>query len=51
MFKYPGSNVGAGVFYQGDGYRAVSFGFPLETVKDPEVMKDLMGEALRFFKE
>ena len=48
LFKYRSSNVGAAVQYQGSGYRAVSFGFPLETIKNPEDLKSVLSGALEF---
>ena len=49
VLKYRSSNLGAGVFYTGEGYCAASFGFPLETVEDPAVMQKIMGASLSFF--
>ncbi|MBO4525678.1 MAG: fibronectin type III domain-containing protein, partial [Bacteroidales bacterium] len=48
VYKYRSSNVGAAVQYQGPGYRAVTFGFPLETIKNPEDLKQVLSGALEF---
>ncbi|MCR5561111.1 MAG: N-acetylmuramoyl-L-alanine amidase [Bacteroidales bacterium] len=48
LYKYRCSNVGAAVQYQGSGYRAVSFGFPLETIKKPEDLRSVLEGALGF---
>lgn len=49
VLKYRSSNLGAGVFYTGEGYCTASFGFPLETVEDPAVMQKIIGASLSFF--
>ena len=48
IYKYRSSNVGAAVQYQGSGYRAVTFGFPLETIKKPEDLLSVLDGALGF---
>ena len=48
IYKYRSSNVGAAVQYQGSGYRAVTFGFPLETIKKPEDLRSVLQSALSF---
>ena len=49
VLKYRSSNVSAGVFYTGSGYRTACFGFPLETLKDESAMRKIMGSSLEFF--
>lgn len=49
VLKYRSSNLGAGVFFTGEGYCTASFGFPLETVEDPAVMQKIIGASLSFF--
>ena len=51
VYKYRSSNVGAGVFYKGDGYRAATFGFPLETLKSGEDLRDILSASLSFISE
>lgn len=48
VYKYRSSNVGAGVYYNGNGYRSVTFGFPLETIKNPGDLKQVLSGALEF---
>ena len=50
VLKYRSSNIGAGVFYNGNGYKAASYGFPLETLKSPQDMKNVLEEAFKFFR-
>jgi len=50
-YKYRSSNVGAAVLYKGSGYRVASYGFPLETLKRPEDLQEVLRGALEFFKE
>lgn len=51
ILKYRSSNVGAGVYFKGDGYRAASFGFPLETLKNDQDLSSVLGGALEFLSE
>lgn len=46
---YPQDRTSAAVFYSGNGYKAASFGFPLEALKDPQAMKELIKIALDYF--
>lgn len=48
--KYRSSNIGAGVFYNGNGYKAASYGFPLETLKSPQDLKNVLEETFKFFR-
>lgn len=50
-YKYRSSNVGAAVLYKGSGYRVASYGFPLETLKRPEDLQEVLRGALEFFGE
>lgn len=48
FLKYADNEVPAAVAFTGKGYKVVSFGFPLETVKDERVMDTLFAESLKF---
>ena len=48
VLRYTDSGVGAAVSYDAEGYRAVSFGFPLESVTDGAVLDALVGKTLEY---
>lgn len=50
IFRYSDSGISAGVAYKGDGYKCVIFGFPLETLKTPEMTTNLIINSLEYFK-
>lgn len=47
--RYSGSNVSAATAFNQGKYKAVSIGFPLETVKDKSVRDALIADALSWF--
>lgn len=49
IFRYQDNNISAGVAYQADGYKAVSFGFPLESILNESDRKMIMDASLAFF--
>ena len=51
ILKYTDSGISAGVAYQGDGYRCVSLGFPIETLQCPESIDNLIINILDYFKK
>ena len=51
ILKYADSGISAGVAYQGDGYRCVSLGFPIETLQCPESIDNLIINILDYFKK
>ncbi|MCQ2139671.1 MAG: xanthan lyase [Bacteroidales bacterium] len=51
VLRYTGNDVSAAVSFTGDGYKVMSYGFPLETVVDSEVRDELFKNALEFFKK
>ncbi|MCF0196219.1 MAG: hypothetical protein HUK03_03105, partial [Bacteroidaceae bacterium] len=48
---YHTTNYPAAIAYAGKDYRAMSFGFPLECVKEPEIRMGLFSASLRFLLE
>ena len=48
ILKYQDNGVPAAVAFKGKGYRTVSFGFPLESVKDAETRNTLFARSLEF---
>lgn len=49
IFRYLDNNISAGVAYQGSGFKAVSLGFPLESMLHPGERKTIIDAALAFF--
>lgn len=50
FLQYIDSDISAGVCTQGKGYRAVSIGFPIETIKTDSDRVSLMKSVLEFFE-
>lgn len=50
VLRYADSGVSAAVAYDARDYKAVSIGFPLETVTDRETLTALMGQILYWFE-
>ena len=46
FLQYPETGMNAAIAYNPGGYRVVSFGFPLETLKDPNDLRILLQQAL-----
>ncbi len=51
FMKYADTGISAGVCYEGAGYRAVSLGFPIETLKDEKNINDIISLTLQFFNK
>lgn len=51
FLKYSDNGVPAAVAYPGKGYKVVSFGFPLETVKDSDVRDILFEKSLEYIEK
>ncbi len=51
FLKYSDNGVPAAVAYAGKGYKVVSFGFPLETVKDSDVRDILFEKILEYIEK
>ena len=49
VMRYSDTGVSAGVSYEGDGYRALSFGFPIETLREEKDIDNLIDITLDFF--
>ena len=50
IFRYAVGQTSAGVAYQGQRHKAVSLGFPFETITDPDDRNRLMTAILNFFE-
>ena len=51
FLQYPETGMNAALAYNPGPYRVVSFGFPLETLKDPNDLRILLAQALAWFAE
>ena len=51
FLRYTDTDIPAGIFNEGKGYRTVSLGFPIETITDMTEMESLFRMAFDFFYE
>ena len=51
FLQYPETGMNAAIAYNPGKYKVVSFGFPLETLKDPDDLRILLQQTLNYFKE
>jgi hypothetical protein len=51
FLRYSDNGVPAAVAYDAKGYRAVSFGFPLEVIKDGEILETIISKTLEYISE
>lgn len=49
--RYADTGAPAAITYKGNGYRTVCYGFPLETLKKPEDLQELINASLSFISE
>lgn len=49
VLRYDDTNISAGICHQGKGYRTVVLGFPLETVREKEIMDSIIDSTIKFF--
>ena len=49
--RYRDTGISAGVAYDGEGYRTVCIGFPIETVKDMKEIGHIFDYCLEYFKK
>ena len=50
FLQYPETGMNAAVAYNPGNYKVISFGFPLETLKDPDDLRILLAQSLDWFK-
>ncbi|HSV77337.1 MAG TPA: hypothetical protein VLH37_09940 [Bacteroidales bacterium] len=50
LFRYDVNQISAGVVFRGGRHKAVSLGFPFESIIDPTEREELMKSILKFFK-
>ena len=46
--RYTDTNISAGTCYEGNGYRTVCIGFPIEVIKDRGQMGTLIDDIMKF---
>ena len=51
IMRYSDTNTPAGICHQGDTYRTVCFGFPLEILKEEENLNSLITATLQYFSK
>ena len=51
FLRYSDTDISAGVCYEGKGYRAVSIGFPIETLKEDKSIDNIIKTTLEFFSK
>ena len=51
LFRYTDTGISAGVGYEGNGYRTVSLGFPIEVLVNEEDIEKIINITLDFFKK
>ena len=49
--RYTDTELSAGVCFEGTGYRAVSLGFPIETLKNEKDIDTIIKTTLQFFSK
>ena len=49
FLRYTDSRISAGVCFDAGTYKAVSLGFPIETVEEPEAINDIISSTLKYF--
>lgn len=50
VFRYADTGLSAGVCYIGKSHKAVSLGFPIETVEDSNLRDEIFRKIIQFFK-
>ena len=50
VLRYTDTGISAGVGYEGNGYKAISLGFPIEVLKNVEDIEKIINITLEFFK-
>lgn len=48
FLRYADTNISAGTCFEGDGYRTVCIGFPIEVIKDGERADELIKSIMKF---
>ena len=51
IYRYADSEIPAGVAHQGNGYKCVSLGFPIETIDCKDSINTLIQTILEYFNK
>lgn len=51
IFRYSDSEIPAGVAHEGEGYRCISYGFPIEALDSEEFINKLISNTLEYLKK
>jgi hypothetical protein len=51
FMRYTDTELSAGVCFEGNGYRTVALGFPIETLKNTEEIEEIINNTLEFFSK
>ena len=51
VLRYADTGISAGVCFEGNGYRTVCLGFPIETLRDEQNIDDIITITLDFFEK
>lgn len=51
IYRYRDSGISAGVAHEGNGYKCVSLGFPIETLEETEMINSVILNSLEYFKQ
>ena len=51
IYTYPGSNIPAGVAHQGQGYKCICLGFPIEVLVEKEDIAKVISDSLEYFEK
>ena len=49
IYRYSDSGISAGVAYEGNGYKRVCLGFPIEALEEYQMIEDLVVNTLKYF--
>ena len=51
IYIYSPNEISAGVAYESEGYRCISLGFPIETLKSKDDIGKVISDSLQYFEK
>ena len=51
VYRYADSGISAGVAHEGQGYRSLCLGFPIEALESTEMISNIISNSLEYFKK
>lgn len=51
IMRYNDTNISAGICYEGDGYKTICLGFPIEAIREEKDIEQIMTITLDFFEK